>query len=164
MIYEADMMVIRIKQTLMKNEKGFTLIELMIVVAIIGVLASIAIPNFMSYLTKARQLESRVNLGAIGTNAEAWRAENNTFVATPTELGWASHGGTRYGYSYHAVLLITNSVAGACATSGDPQGAAATDVTFEAVANGDVEGDDTCDVWTYDQTRTLLNSTPDGTS
>ncbi|MEK6713510.1 MAG: prepilin-type N-terminal cleavage/methylation domain-containing protein, partial [Nitrospirota bacterium] len=61
------------------REKGFTLIELMIVVAILGILAAIAIPNFMRFQAKSKQSEAKTNLGAIGTTAEAWRTENDTY-------------------------------------------------------------------------------------
>ncbi|MEK6537641.1 MAG: prepilin-type N-terminal cleavage/methylation domain-containing protein, partial [Nitrospirota bacterium] len=76
----------------MDREKGFTLIELMIVVAILGILAAIAIPNFMRFQAKSKQSEAKTNLGAIGTTAEAWRTEKDTYIATVAELGWAPQG------------------------------------------------------------------------
>src|SRR3989337_2682194 len=82
------------------KEKGFTLIELMIVVAILGILAAIAIPNFMRFQAKSKQSEAKSNLGAIGTTAEAFRSENDTYVATWAQLGWAPQGTTRYAYYY----------------------------------------------------------------
>ena len=69
----------------LKGPEGFTLIELMIVVAIIGILAAVAIPNFMRYQAKARQSEAKVNLGGVFTTATSYFAENNTFsVRRPT--------------------------------------------------------------------------------
>ncbi len=59
-----------------KGQKGFTLIELMIVVAIIGILAAIAIPNFVAYQAKSKQSEAKVSLGAIFTSAVAYQAES----------------------------------------------------------------------------------------
>ncbi|MBI3179248.1 MAG: prepilin-type N-terminal cleavage/methylation domain-containing protein, partial [Deltaproteobacteria bacterium] len=50
--------------------RGFTLIELMIVVAIIGILALIAIPNFMKFQAKAKQSEAKTNLKAYYTGAK----------------------------------------------------------------------------------------------
>ena len=61
---------------LFKGQKGFTLIELMIVVAIIGILAAIAIPNFVAYQAKSKQSEAKVSLGAIFTSAVAYQAES----------------------------------------------------------------------------------------
>ncbi len=60
-------------------KKGFTLIELMIVVAIIGILAAIAIPNFLKYQAKSKQSEAKMNLGSLGTSAEAYHAEKDTY-------------------------------------------------------------------------------------
>ena len=70
-----------------RNRKGFTLVELMIVVAIIGILAAIAIPNFLAFRLKAKTSEAKSNLGAIRSTEVAYFAEWNYFVgvqpATP---------------------------------------------------------------------------------
>jgi type IV pilus assembly protein PilA len=68
----------------LKGQKGFTLIELMIVVAIIGILAAIAIPNFLQYQMKSRQAEAKTNLGAIRTSLTAFQAERGCYVAVTT--------------------------------------------------------------------------------
>ena len=69
-----------------KNDKGFTLIELMIVVAIIGVLAAIAIPQYTNFRYKAKTAEAKSNLGAIRLGQEAYFTEHEAYVvcaATP---------------------------------------------------------------------------------
>jgi len=67
-----------------RKQEGFTLIELMIVVAIIGILAAIAIPNFLQYQLKSRQSEAKVNLNAIKTSMIAFQAEKACYLAIPT--------------------------------------------------------------------------------
>lgn len=59
----------------MKSQAGFSLIELMIVVAIIGVLAAIAVPNFQRFQAKARQSEAKNNLAAFYTAQRAFQSE-----------------------------------------------------------------------------------------
>ncbi len=64
----------------LRKQEGFTLIELMIVVAIIGILAAIAIPNFLQYQMKSRQSEAKTNLGAIKTSEVSWQGERGCFL------------------------------------------------------------------------------------
>jgi len=63
-----------------RDRKGFTLVELMIVVAIIGILAAIAIPNFLEFRLKAKTSEAKSNLGAIHSTEVAYFAEWEFYV------------------------------------------------------------------------------------
>ena len=61
------------------NNKGFTLIELMIVVVIIGILAAIAIPKFSSVKEQAERVSCRSNLRTLGTGESMYYGEWNTY-------------------------------------------------------------------------------------
>jgi prepilin-type N-terminal cleavage/methylation domain-containing protein len=62
------------------NQKGFTLIELMIVVAIIGILAAVAIPAFMDYMKKSKKTEASLQLNKIAKNDKVYYVTNAKFV------------------------------------------------------------------------------------
>lgn len=72
----------------MKAQKGFTLIELMIVVAIIGILAAVAIPAYTDYLKRAKVSEAVNLLGGLKTPTEEWVGSKGTWPNSITsELG-----------------------------------------------------------------------------
>jgi type IV pilus assembly protein PilA len=78
--------------------KGFTLIELMIVVAIIGILAAIAIPNFIKFQARSKQSEAKANLKAMYTAEKAYFQEKDTYSALVGTIGFAPERGNRYSY------------------------------------------------------------------
>src|ERR1700682_5363638 len=79
-------------------QKGFTLIELMIVVAIIGILAAIAIPNFIKFQARSKQSEAKANLKAIFTAQKAFFQEKDRFSSLTGEVGFEPERNNRYAY------------------------------------------------------------------
>ena len=69
-----------------RDKKGFSLVELMIVVAIIAILAAIAIPSFLRFAMRSKTAEATSNLAAIRTGEEAYRAENDVYLGAPVPL------------------------------------------------------------------------------
>ena len=130
---------------------GFTLIELMIVVAIIGILAAIAIPNFLRFQLKAKSSEGKTNLAAIRTAEESYFAEYGIYVSalpSPTTLGdnvktnfshpVAGEGFDRVGWAPEGQVYFNYSVA--------INGAAD---EFTAAAHADIDNDTDPQYWGY---------------
>ncbi|UCG63272.1 MAG: prepilin-type N-terminal cleavage/methylation domain-containing protein [Candidatus Zixiibacteriota bacterium] len=131
----------------MHNRKGFTLIELMIVVVIIGILAALAIPRFMQATTKSKQSEAKQLLKRIYTMQRAYRQEYNTYgdngVIIPAftggrfqQIGVEVQSTARYQYAMVAAIDA-----------------------FTCTATGNLDDDPTIDTWTIDHTG-LLNNDP----
>jgi type IV pilus assembly protein PilA len=88
-----------------KLKQGFTLVELMIVVAIIGILAAIAIPNFIKFQARSKQTEAKANLKAIFTGQKSFYAEHDGYSTSIGDIGFAPERGNRYAYNVSGVAL-----------------------------------------------------------
>ncbi|HEX8818348.1 MAG TPA: prepilin-type N-terminal cleavage/methylation domain-containing protein, partial [Archangium sp.] len=83
-----------------RKNRGFTLIELMIVVAIIGILAAIAIPNFIKFQARSKQGEAKANLKAWFTTQRAFLQEKDRYESDIKIVGYAPERGNRYAYYF----------------------------------------------------------------
>lgn len=135
-----------------RRDGGFTIIELMVSVAILGVLAAVAIPSFRNYQWKAKRSEAYVNLGSLAKTQKAHFGIAETFLGVapaepgttlgdvPSELprdsaglgtafatiGWASEGRVYFDYDTNAPALGLGCPCTQC---------------FTATAYGDIDGD-----------------------
>jgi len=135
---------IKVKQmNMIKNKKGFTLIELMIVIAIIGILASIAYPAYTDSVTKTRRAMAQANLTELASYMERHFTENNTYTgATIAASGIAND-------YYTFTSPIPNLSATAYTLTAEPTGSQASNDSCGdlTLSQSGVKGADTTDCW-----------------
>ncbi len=124
-----------------KSQKGFTLIELMIVVVIIGILAALAIPRFMRATTKAKQSEAKQLLKQIYTMQTTYKQANDTY--------WTGAAGPASAAAPNAFAVLGVEVAASARYS--YAFTAATATTFVCTATANLDDDAIIDTWTIDQ-------------
>jgi len=118
---------------------GFTLMEVMIVVVILGILITLAYPNLAKYLVRSRQTEAKANLMAIYTAEKIHYASNRSYTSNLQLLGIELQQANSL-YRYSAV----------------EDGA-----SFTITASGNIDDDVTEDIWTINQNKELVNTTND---
>ncbi|MBC7713932.1 MAG: type II secretion system protein [Rhizobacter sp.] len=163
---------------LISKAEGFTLIELMVVVAIIGILSAIAVPNFKKYQAKAKQSEAKIQLAAIYSTEVGAIADYDAFATCFLDLGYEASPRGYYFVGWGAVFNTAVVVrfpgctgtfnaaptsalkagAAAAAAVGNLPGTAMTVTSFTAGASGNISAA-LFDTWTITDTKALTNVT-----
>jgi prepilin-type N-terminal cleavage/methylation domain-containing protein len=132
-------------------KRGFTLIELMIVVAIIAFLAMVSIPSFKRFLAKAKRTEAYMNLNALATAEKVYWAEHGVYVPDLKAIGWKPEGQVQYTYGFPG-SEGTNYITGSLNTPASHLGiGSAGKDAFVIVAAGDIDSDGQPDIITINQ-------------
>lgn len=149
------------------NKRAFSLIELMIVVAIIAFLAMVSVPTFTRFLAKAKRAEAYMNLSSIYAAQKAYWAEHGTYsdvLYGEGGVGWKPEGyrgggageNFYYTYGFGNGSEGRNYFTGKLATANSHLGQAhVSQQNFLAVAAGDILGNGHPDILTVDETNRI---------
>lgn len=171
------------------NNKGFSLVELMVVVAIIGILATMSVGAIQKQVAKTRQSEAKNNLSSLFTSEKAFNSEFGIYYPGFNVIKWGVDGDLRYNTGFATAPVFANATAAGypgaapaaeynntnalCTAAGATcrrlvqaqnapamlAGATIAATTFTAAAQTDQLYRTNDDVWTIDQNKRLTNTT-----
>lgn len=135
-----------------RSAKGFTLIELMIVVAVVAILAAIAYPSYQEYVLRSRRVEGQALLNDAAARMERWRAQNGSYMqpSTPEDYLKLMPRGRGSENGYYTLTIDANE----------------TTYTLTAAREGAQQADKKCGSFTLDSTgkKGMASGTPGSAS
>ncbi|MFQ5596841.1 MAG: type IV pilin protein [Nitrospiria bacterium] len=132
-----------IKPGAILDRKGFTLVELMLVVTVVSILIAISSVVYTHFLKKARRVEAQGILSALAKQQTSYYVEHDAYTNDPKALGLPTLGNTQF---YNISIVI-------------PKGTVPE--FYLATAVGNIDNDPDLDEWTIDQDKILLHTKVD---
>jgi type IV pilus assembly protein PilE len=124
-----------------RQAKGFTILELLTVVAILGIISMVAIPSYQDYVRKGKRAEGRIALLAAAQSQERYFTANNTYTTNLSAAGIPSYSGTQASSAAYTISVVA--------------GAAGIATSFTAKATpANNFSDPKCNILTYTHTST----------
>lgn len=134
-------------KVLLKDESGFTLTELLVVIVIIGLLAALAIPKFMNVITKAKTTEAKLMLKQVYDLETSFYLENDTYSGSLESIGFEQEKlKTEEGRARYKIEIVE---------------ASASLFTARAIAVVDFDKDGTFNVWSVNQEGVIKEEVAD---
>jgi type IV pilus assembly protein PilE len=104
------------------HSSGFTLIELMVVIAIVAIIAAVAIPTYQAQIRESRRVDAKTAVLDLAAREEKYFSLNNSYTASPANLGYAAAGsGANFpqptGSGYYQLYVCPSSTAGSTVTT-----------------------------------------------
>lgn len=123
-----------------KFAHGFTLIELMIAVAIVAILSAIAVPSYRSYILKAQRTDGKEALLRVQSRQENWRNNNVSYTSSLSNLNLSN----KSAEGYYTIAITSSSSTGYVATATRTGDGSCNTLTLTVAATGETKTPTDC--------------------